>query len=342
MDILHGQIVSDWPGGTHRYFDPGVQTVGDPPAFPTSTPGFTGDIPSVNTLDQNQLNLMEVFQYLRQGRGVPQSSIDALNAAYGNGFDAVSALGIDPSRIIANGSPVEAYDAYQVTPDFARHQTDGFDLPGENATQADWQNAATNWSDFSRNATGTTLDAVNATERAVNTDFARSMGSQLGQSLQGVDNQPFLNDLSWAARYGMGTAPEYDPAKLVDYRAPEATTQGVTDFLNGGGVLPQVDYGTPFSPQTQQTPQAPQQQQPAPTTGTGFGNGFGGLDQSAQQNLDTWGQMAYNGASAANNGFQSGYPTNVSPIYNPNPNGATPRNGFGGPLGNNNPWAPTF
>ena len=59
-------------------------------------------------------------------------------------------------------------------------------------------------------------------------------------------------------------------------------------------------------------------------------------------NIGQWGETAYNGAGATNNGFQAGYPTNLSPVYNPNPNGATPRNGFGGPLGNNNPWSPTF
>ena len=63
---------------------------------------------------------------------------------------------------------------------------------------------------------------------------------------------------------------------------------------------------------------------------------------SMYDNLNQWGQMAYNGAGAANNGFQAGQPTNQSPVYNPNPGGGNPRNGFGGPLGNNNPWSPTF
>lgn len=64
--------------------------------------------------------------------------------------------------------------------------------------------------------------------------------------------------------------------------------------------------------------------------------GLGGLGGNQ------WGQMLYNGASQQNNGFQAGQPTNMSPVYNPNPNGQQPRNGFGGPLGNNNPWSPTF
>lgn len=59
-------------------------------------------------------------------------------------------------------------------------------------------------------------------------------------------------------------------------------------------------------------------------------------------NMSRWGESAYNGASETNNNFQAGYPTNVSPVYNPNNNGTIPRNGWGGPLGNNNAWSPTF
>lgn len=81
--------------------------------------------------------------------------------------------------------------------------------------------------------------------------------------------------------------------------------------------------------------------QPAQIQG-GLG-GLGGQAVNAYDNLNQWGQIAYgNGASQSNNGFQAGYPTNMSPIYNPNPGGNQPRNGFGGPLGNNNPWSPTF
>jgi hypothetical protein len=83
--------------------------------------------------------------------------------------------------------------------------------------------------------------------------------------------------------------------------------------------------------------------------GSSSNGGLGGLGGASYDrnsltygNLNQWGQTAYNGAGAANNGFQAGQPTNQSPVYNPNPNGGQPRNGFGGPLGNNNPWSPTF
>jgi hypothetical protein len=82
-----------------------------------------------------------------------------------------------------------------------------------------------------------------------------------------------------------------------------------------------------------------------PSSNGGLG-GLGGASYDRNSltygNLNQWGQTAYNGAGAANNGFQAGQPTNQSPVYNPNPNGGQPRNGFGGPLGNNNPWSPTF
>ncbi|MGV2975683.1 hypothetical protein AB1P65_09520 [Roseibium alexandrii] len=83
--------------------------------------------------------------------------------------------------------------------------------------------------------------------------------------------------------------------------------------------------------------------------GASSNGGLGGLGGASYDsnsltydNINQWGQTAYNGAGAANNGFQAGQSTNQSPVYNPNSNGGQPRNGFGGPLGNNNPWSPTF
>lgn len=198
-------------------------------------------------MDQNQAELMGIFQYLKQGRGVPQGSIDRINEHYGNGFDLVSELGIDPNRVIPKSAPVEAYSRFYETPDFARFETEGFELPGENASQTDLRNAGSRWSEFARGATGSRLDAINATERSVNTSFARSLAEQLRGNLTG-NNQTFLQDLSTASRATLASAPVPDPTRVVNNSAPAATVDGITNFLAGGGVLDHWDFPVSAAP----------------------------------------------------------------------------------------------